>query len=167
MFEKIASFSDEWRASSEQTGKVLDRLTDESLDQPIAPGFRTLGQVAWHIVTTIPEMGSKIGLRPDAPDENAPVPSSAGKIADTYRKAAGSLVRQIEKEWTDENLQAENDMYGLMWKKGFSLLVLLQHEIHHRGQMTVLMRQAGLTVPGVCGPSKEEWEKMGMAPPEK
>jgi uncharacterized damage-inducible protein DinB len=28
--------------------------------------------------------------------------------------------------------------------------------------MTVLMRQAGLPVPGVVGPSKEEWAAMGM-----
>ncbi|MCK4657684.1 MAG: hypothetical protein KAT85_11650, partial [candidate division Zixibacteria bacterium] len=38
--------------------------------------------------------------------------------------------------------------------------------IHHRGQMTVLMRQAGLKVPGVYGPSMEEWEHFGMKKPE-
>ena len=35
-------------------------------------------------------------------------------------------------------------------------------EAHHRGQMTVLMRQAGLTVPGIYGPAQEEWAAMGM-----
>jgi uncharacterized damage-inducible protein DinB len=29
--------------------------------------------------------------------------------------------------------------------------------------MTVLMRQAGLRVPGVYGPAEEEWGEMGMA----
>jgi len=29
----------------------------------------------------------------------------------------------------------------------------------------VLMRQAGLRVPGVYGPAKEEWESYGMEPP--
>jgi uncharacterized damage-inducible protein DinB len=32
--------------------------------------------------------------------------------------------------------------------------------------MTVLMRQAGLPVPGLYGPSKEEWAAMGMSPME-
>ena len=32
--------------------------------------------------------------------------------------------------------------------------------------MTVLMRQTGLPVPGVYGPSLEEWEAYGM-PPQK
>ena len=42
------------------------------------------------------------------------------------------------------------------------LSALIRHEAHHRGQMTVLMRQAGLTVPGVYGPSREEWVAYGM-----
>jgi uncharacterized damage-inducible protein DinB len=32
--------------------------------------------------------------------------------------------------------------------------------------MTVLMRQAGLAVPGVYGPAREEWAAYGMAAPE-
>ena len=30
--------------------------------------------------------------------------------------------------------------------------------------MTVLMRQAGVPVPGMYGPSKEEWAAMGLPP---
>ncbi len=56
--------------------------------------------------------------------------------------------------------------YGERWKNGFTLEVLLRHEIHHRGRMTVLMRQAGLKVPGVYGPAMEEWEAFGAQPPE-
>jgi len=44
------------------------------------------------------------------------------------------------------------------------LVSLITHQAHHRGQMTVLMRQAGLKVPGVYGPAREEWAAMGMPP---
>jgi uncharacterized damage-inducible protein DinB len=47
-----------------------------------------------------------------------------------------------------------------------TLQILVRHEIHHRGQMTVLMRQARLKLPGIYGPSKEEWSKYGAQPPE-
>lgn len=57
-------------------------------------------------------------------------------------------------------------MYGEMWKKGKILAILINHQSHHRAQLTVLMRQAGLKVPGVYGPSKEEWGEYGM-PPQK
>ncbi|MEA3297729.1 MAG: DinB family protein, partial [candidate division Zixibacteria bacterium] len=43
---------------------------------------------------------------------------------------------------------------------------LIQHQIHHRGQMTVLMRQAGIKVPSLYGPAKEDWAQMGLEPPE-
>lgn len=38
------------------------------------------------------------------------------------------------------------------------------HEIHHRGQLTILMRQAGITVSGLYGPSKEEAAAMRSCP---
>jgi len=57
-------------------------------------------------------------------------------------------------------------MYGEKWARGVTLHILLVHEIHHRGQMTVLMRQAGLKVPGVYGPAKEEWTQYKMPEPE-
>jgi uncharacterized damage-inducible protein DinB len=57
-------------------------------------------------------------------------------------------------------------MYGEKWKRGTTLGVLAMHQAHHRGQATVLMRQAGLKVPGVYGPAREEWSAMGMTPPE-
>lgn len=43
-------------------------------------------------------------------------------------------------------------MYGEIWARGLTLFYLITHQAHHRGQMTVLMRQAGLPVPGIYGP---------------
>jgi uncharacterized damage-inducible protein DinB len=40
--------------------------------------------------------------------------------------------------------------------------MFIRHEVHHRGQMTVLMRQAGLPLHGFYGPSRDEWVAMGM-----
>ena len=42
---------------------------------------------------------------------------------------------------------------------------LIHHEIHHRAEMIVLMRLAGLPVPGLYGPTREEWTQYGMEPP--
>jgi uncharacterized damage-inducible protein DinB len=72
----------------------------------------------------------------------------------------------LPRAWNDESLQQTDDMYGEKWKRGVTLTVLISHQAHHRGQMTVLMRQAGLKVPGVYGPAREEWAGMGMKAPE-
>ena len=132
----------------------------------VADGHRTLARVAWHIVQTIPEMLGRVGLSPEGPGEDDAVPTAAGEIADAYRAAAGSTIAQIRDGWTDETLDVEDEMYGDKWRRGFSLTAFLRHEIHHRGQMTVLMRQAGLRVPAIYGPAKEDWLSYGMSTPE-
>lgn len=53
-----------------------------------------------------------------------------------------------------------------MWSRGKTLGVLITHQIHHRAQLTIVMRLAGLKVPGVYGPAKEEWVGYGMEPQE-
>jgi uncharacterized damage-inducible protein DinB len=71
----------------------------------------------------------------------------------------------VKGTWTDATLLEDDEMYGERWKRGFTLLALVKHEIHHRAQMTVLMRQAGLKVPGIYGPALEEWGAFGQEPP--
>ena len=39
---------------------------------------------------------------------------------------------------------------------------LIKHIVHHRGQVTVLMRQAGIKPFGVYGPPKEDWIHLGV-----
>jgi hypothetical protein len=46
--------------------------------------------------------------------------------------------------------------------RGQTLLYMIFHQAHHRGQITVLMRQAGLKVVGIYSPAQEEWAEQGM-----
>jgi uncharacterized damage-inducible protein DinB len=71
------------------------------------------------------------------------------------------VTREVTANWKDETLLETDSMYGETWPRGVTLFALIAHQAHHRGQMTVLMRQAGLRVPGVYGPAKEEWAAMG------
>lgn len=162
MFRKIEDFTRQFETEYQGTLKVLRALTDESLAQRVSPGGRTLGRLAWHIVQTQPEMAERTGLEPQGPGESAPVPGSAAEIASAYERSATSLLQQVRDTWTDEKLVETSDMYGEQWPNGLSLEIVIRHEAHHRGQMTVLMRQAGLQVPGVYGPAREEWAAYGM-----
>ncbi|MBD0380475.1 DinB family protein [Paenibacillus sedimenti] len=165
MYTSLQSFIDEYTYEAEGTQKLLDLLTDASLEQEVLPGYRTLGRLAWHTVTTVPDMLHRTGLQFDAPYAYSEPPASAAEIAATYRTAVQSMLEAIRTQWTDETLQLEVNLFGEPWKNGFTLSAFLMHEVHHRGQMTVLMRQAGLTIPGIFGPAKEEWAAMGMEAP--
>ena len=166
MFTTIAEFEKQWKEHTGATQKLFEALTDESLSQKVADQHRTLGRVAWHIVITIPEMMSRTGLACEEISEHSPVPTTAAEFRKAYAYVTSHLLEEIKTKWSDRDLRVEDDMYGQMWERGSTLYVLITHEIHHRGQMTVLMRQAGLKVPGVYGPSKEEWSQWGMEEPE-
>jgi uncharacterized damage-inducible protein DinB len=166
MFRKIGDFLESWAYEAEATLNVFRELSDESLGQRVAPGGRTLGRIAWHIVQTLPEMGGRTGLEIAGPGESDPIPETAAAITSVFDETARSLAAAVGASWTDEDLNTEDDMYGESWPRRKTLAALLNHQNHHRGQMTVLMRQAGLRVPGVYGPSKEEWAAFGMPPQE-
>ena len=76
-----------------------------------------------------------------------------------------AFVEALQSEWTDKDLTTINDFFGRPMPNSIFLMTLINHQNHHRGQMTVLMRQAGLTVPGVYIP-KEEWATAGMEAPK-
>ena len=163
MYRKIKDFEHSWAYETEITTKLLANLTDESLNQKVTEGGRSLGFVAWHIVLTLGEMLGKVGLNIDCPPEDATAPASAREITETFERAAKSVSEEVAKNWTDETLLQEDEMYGMVWSRGTTLSLLINHQAHHRGQVTILMRQAGVPVIGVYGPAKEEWEAMGQA----
>ena len=165
MFRSIDDFAGTWAFESAGTQKLMDALTDASLPQEVHPGGRTIGRLAWHIAQTIPEMMARTGLHVTGLDEHAPAPSSAATIAVVYRAAAASLMDEIRAHWTDASLGENDNMYGEQWTRAQTLSALVGHQTHHRGQLTVLMRQAGLPVTGMYGPAREEWATMGMEPP--
>ena len=166
MFRSLDDFSAAWAHESEGTLKVMRNLSDASLSQRVVADGRSLGFLAWHITCSLTEMASQAGLNIDGPTEKtqSAVPARAADIAAQYEKTAAKVVPAARAAWTDAQLGDLIPMYGQQWPRGLALSILIGHQTHHRAQMTVLMRQAGVPVPGMFGPSKEEWAAMGMAP---
>ncbi len=164
MFRRVADFQKAWQHETDSTLKVLGALTDASLGQAVTKDGRTLGRLAWHIATTPAEMMERTGLAVGGPSHDSPPPASASAIVAAHEAAAKAVADGVA-GWTDATLEVEDDMYGQRWPRGETLQALIVHQAHHRGQMTVLMRQAGLVVPGVYGPAREEWTAYGMQPP--
>lgn len=164
MYRHIQDFVNDWTLESESTLKIFNTLTDNSLTEHL-PGYkRTIGRLAWHITQTVSEMMYRVGLFDSDELEHVAQPSSAVEIAAIYKKYSEQLAENVAQRWTDATLLEDRDMYGEQWKNGVTLGILIRHMSHHRGQMTVLMRQLGLKVPGVYGPSEEEWVAYGMQP---
>ena len=164
-YTKIEDFLKEWSFETKMTQKVFAAIPEDLAYTFQNNNGRTMARIAWHITETIPEMINQTGIEIAEVDKDF-LPESMREIERLYEIVSAVLVEKIKDFWTDANLKDINELYGQKWSIGLTLGILLKHEIHHRGQLTLLMRQAGLKVPGVYGPAQEEWVKMGM-PPQK
>ena len=158
MFRQMEDFVHVWERETAQTSKLLRHLTDESLSQEVAPDHFTLGKLGIHLSQAITFMMSSAGLDLAPLEERESY--NANEIKALYEQTANGFVRVLQEQWNDEKLSQTTTFFGSETTYGSILYLLLQHQTHHRGQMTVLMRQAGLTVPGMVGPSREEWAAM-------
>ena len=161
MFTSIKHFLEIWDVETKSSLACFNNLTDESLSKDLVHEYRTIERTANHIVDCTASIPSAATL-PVAGYEKQHYSTKAA-ILEAYIKNTDA-VKQAVSNWTDEELLIEIPMYGETWTKGFALWVTFVHEVHHRGQLTVLMRMAGLKVPGVYGPAKEEWEAMPFLP---
>lgn len=167
MFRFISDFETIWAQESEKTLQILDAIPDEAAETAVTPEHRDLRRMAWHLVETVVELPANMGLKVEGfagePFKTTP-PDSMKAIRETFRIVSENLLVQA-KGLNNMAMATNYPFYGMTWTGGFALFVLVTHQAHHRGQMTVLMRQAGLKVPGVYGPSKEDWTVYGMPVP--
>lgn len=160
MIRQLDDFVKGWDVERHSTHNLFIHMTDAALSQRIDAEGWTLVQIAWHITTSMADLMQKSGLPIAGVADDAPMPHSVAEIAATYECVAEELLQKVRNNWTDAQLLEQIAMYGNLWTRGEILSVLIAHQTHHRGQMTVLMRQAGLRVPGVCGPSREEMAEL-------
>ena len=165
MYVTISDFVKEWNNESMLTQNVFDGLTDDSLEQPVYPEGRTLGRIAWHLTTNIPDYLSHFGLKIDGVENAESVPTSAKEIAETFKEVSSHAAQIIEQQWTDKSLEQIQEAFGRQESNSQILMGLIKHIVHHRGQITILMRQAGLKPFGVYGPPKEDWIHLGVENP--
>ncbi|MFJ7972023.1 DinB family protein [Psychrobacillus sp. NPDC096389] len=154
MYRKVEDFVEDWTASAAGTLKVFQAMTNDKLDQAIEEGHSTLGWLAWHLVGAAGAFGHFAGLQVPGPGRDEPVPTDVAGIVQAYEKVNEAFKTEAAK-LTDEMLLEEVNGFVGPTVRGKLLRGLIDHQTHHRGQMTVLLRQAGLTVPGVMGPTKE------------
>jgi uncharacterized damage-inducible protein DinB len=154
MFRNVQDFLATWQVEGNSTLRVFNALSDLSLAQSVAPGSYTLGSLAGHITGSIAKIPAHAGLLP-MPAETPALPTVAAIIA-AYEHNAKRVTDAVAEKWSDAQLGEEIPMFGRSFRRGAVLALLIAHQGHHRAQMTVLMRQAGLKVPGVYGPSQDD-----------
>ncbi|MGX6446332.1 DinB family protein [Neobacillus sp. K501] len=153
MYRQVDDFLKEWAVSVEGTMQVLQAVTDDKLGQSILEGHSTLGWLGWHLVETAGYCSQLAGLTVPMIGQDEPVPATTREIVAAYGNVAEAVKEEVAK-LSDEDLLTETGLANPA-TKGALFRFLIDHQTHHRGQMMVLLRQAGLAVPPVMGPTKE------------
>lgn len=154
MYRQVDDFIKEWEIAANGTAQVLKAITDEKLNQSIVEGHSTLGWLGWHLVGAAGYFSFLAGLKVPMLRQEDPVPATAAEIVVAYENIL-KCVKEEAAKLSDADMLEEVKGFNGTIARGSLLRTLIDHQTHHRGQMTVLLRQAGLPVPGIMGPTKE------------
>jgi uncharacterized damage-inducible protein DinB len=148
----------------QQTRRVLERVTTERLDWKHHDKSRSFGELAQHLAE-LPSLALRV-VEHDEIDFGTPFPkrppiTTSQELLATFDQNAAKLVTAVN-ACDDDRLLASFKMrrgdhvffdasrVAAVRRMGIS------HMIHHRGQLTVFLRELGIPVPGVYGPSADE-----------
>lgn len=165
MMNTIEEFIAIWIAEADKTEQILKAIDDKALHTRLIPDYRTMGQLIWHILETPREMLERTELHVAGPDFNSKPATTIKAMIEEHKRVVDSVAKEIHENWVNSTLKKVDNMYGESWSRSATLSSIVSHLIHHRGQLTVLMRLAKLKVPGIYGPAKEEWAAIGMTAP--
>ncbi|HMS16352.1 MAG TPA: DinB family protein [Planctomycetota bacterium] len=139
-------------SEAQRTLRVLSVLTPSTLGYRAVAHQRSLGEVAWHMVQAVGSIASQLEWDVKGPAKGDPVPEEPSQIQARYEQVIDGLLAHVGL-LADKDLDDEVAFYGESASRGAALRILLDHEIHHRGGLVILMRQAGLPPPPIYGPS--------------
>ena len=152
----------ELEQEAQTTRRVLERVPGDKLGWKPHAKSMSLGQLALH-VATVPGNVAEIAARPSstAPAFVQPSASSAAELLPAL-DASVAKARRLLGHMDDAELGATWRMtrgdQEIMAVPRRNLLrsVMLNHWYHHRGQLSVYLRELNVPVPSIYGPSADE-----------
>ncbi len=160
---ELEMFLNMWEREHENTLALLRALPPTQYDFRPDPAGRSLGELAWHLAE--PEAYITYGidkgqLNFEAKPPNIERPRTVEALApnfDRVHREAVARIRKLKVEDLDRVIPfvlGPSAIREMLWK------AILAHNIHHRGQLSLMCRLAGGQVPALYGPNREETATM-------
>lgn len=153
----------ELEQEAQTTRRLLERVPDSQMGWRPHAKARTLGELALH-VAMVPGGVAQLVASPSpaqAPDFTDPSPKSAAElipaldhsIATVHKVLDGMDDATLTATW--RLMQQERELVALP-RIAMLRSVMLNHWYHHRGQLSVYLRELGVPIPSIYGPSADE-----------
>lgn len=158
----IEALLQELEQEAQTTRRVLERVPGDRLAWKPHDKSMSLGQLALHVATVPGAIAEIAGQSPfQVPEFNQPSATSAAELVPALEQSVAKAC-DILRKMDDASLanlwrvvDGEREVMAL--PVGAVLRsIMLNHWYHHRGQLSVYLRQVGAIVPSIYGPSADE-----------
>jgi len=154
----------ELEIEAQTTRRVLERIPSDQLGWKPHPKSRTLGDLAMHVAVVPAAVAQLASATSPAqlPDfSDPPSPQHASELVPALERTVATVKATLG-TMDDEALtspwrlvRGDRELFTLP-RAAFLRSVMLNHWYHHRGQLTVYLRELNVPVPSVYGPSADE-----------
>jgi uncharacterized damage-inducible protein DinB len=145
------------------TRRVLERVPDNKLTWRPHEKARTLGELAMH-VAIVPGAVAELVASPSpaqVPQFADPITQSASELVSTLEESIAKAKRvlggvddaTLMETW--RMVQGEREVFAVP-RVALLRSIMLNHWYHHRGQLTVYLRELDVPIPSIYGPSADE-----------
>jgi uncharacterized damage-inducible protein DinB len=147
---------------AEITKRLLDIIPENKLSWRPHPKAKSLGELAMHLATLqglVAELGQPDSKEAGdfAPDVEA---TDRGQILTAFAESltkAKAIVGSTDdaRAMADWRLTKDGTTLLTMPRTGFWRSILLNHNYHHRGQLSTYLRELDIPLPSIYGPSAD------------
>jgi uncharacterized damage-inducible protein DinB len=153
----------ELEQEAQTTRRVLERVPTDQLAWRPHPKARTLGELAMHVAMVPGGVAELIGSPSPAqvPQFTELIPNRASELIPALDESvakAKSLLGGMDDETilaTWRLMQGEREVFALP-RVALLRSIMLNHWYHHRGQLSVYLRELDVPIPSIYGPSADE-----------
>ena len=144
------------------TRRLLERVPNDKLAWKPHPKARSLGELAVHIAQTqkhVSDMLQSSAAEVNQTPESVPGdPSEIVRMFDDGLKSAKSTLGAMSDADLMSNWSLVRDGKPIFSapKIGVIRMIVLNHVYHHRGQLSTYLRELGVSIPSIYGPSADE-----------
>ena len=153
----------ELEREAQTTRRVLERVPDNQLNWRPHEKARTLGELAMHVAIVPGAVASLIGSASPAqvPKVTDPILKSASELLPTLDQSIATAKKIVggmddaafNAIW--RMVQGDRELFALT-RAALLRSIMLNHWYHHRGQLSVYLKELDVPIPSIYGPSADE-----------